>query len=225
MTQDYSVEMVKNLETQFRDLHLHRPMRVGRYEPGTELEYTVFPIEPGPAAEIRLLVERFVGGGYAGQVYQIRILDIRIDGNSTEQHGGLSKDRPYAMKILIPPSGAGRLFRNILYAIGFWGPFQPQVNPAAARAGAIWQKFIRRAAQSRFGDSACVNDIHAAFVDHTLGSCGEISDWVNGRTWRLEVDDHLDRLRRWRLELSQLRSERTVADRSASRRLCAGWWG
>lgn len=198
MTQDYSVEMVKNLETQFRDLHLHRPMRVGRYEPGTELEYTVFPIEPGPAAEIRLLVERFVGGGYAGQVYQIRILDIRIDGNSTEQHGGLSKDRPYAMKILIPPSGAGRLFRNILYAIGFWGPFQPQVNPAAARAGAIWQKFIRRAAQSRFGDPACVNDIHAAFVDHTLGSCGEISDWVNGRTWRLEVDDHLDRLRRWR---------------------------
>jgi len=41
-------------------------------------------------------------------------------------------------------------------------------------------------------------DIHATFVDHTLGSCGEFSEWVDGRTWRLEVDDHLDFLRKWR---------------------------
>ncbi|MBU1918221.1 hypothetical protein KKF63_08870, partial [bacterium] len=36
---------------------------------------------------------------------------------------------------------------------------------------------------------------HATFVDSTLGSCGELSDWVEGRTWRLEVDDHMDVLR------------------------------
>jgi hypothetical protein len=198
MAQEYSIDTVKQLEAEFGSLGLHRPMKAGRYEPGAELEYTVAPIQPGPAAKIRARIERFVGGGYAGQVYQIRILDIWADGKAVQQHGGLNKDRPYALKILIPPSGLGRLFRNTLYAIGFGGPFQPQVNPAAARAGAIWQKFIRRAAGARFGDTMCVNDIHAALIDHTLGSCGEISDWVNGRTWRLEVDDHLDRLRRWR---------------------------
>jgi hypothetical protein len=30
-----------------------------------------------------------------------------------------------------------------------------------------------------------------------LGSTGEISDWVDGRTWRLEVDDRMDRLKRF----------------------------
>ncbi|MBW2427762.1 MAG: hypothetical protein JRF56_02305, partial [Deltaproteobacteria bacterium] len=35
------------------------------------------------------------------------------------------------------------------------------------------------------------------FVDQKLGSCGEVSEWVEGRTWRLEVDDHLDSLKRW----------------------------
>lgn len=198
MAQEYSVETVKQLEAGFGSLGLHRPMKTGRYEPGAELEYTVAPIQPGPAAKIRARIERFVGGGYAGQVYQIRILDIRINGQPIDRGGGLERDRLYAMKILIPPSGLGKLFRNALYAVGFGGPFQLQVNPAAARAGALWQKFIRRAAGARFGDPLCVNDIHATLLDHTLGSCGEISDWVDGRTWRLEVDDHLDRLRRWR---------------------------
>jgi len=34
-------------------------------------------------------------------------------------------------------------------------------------------------------------------VDENLGSCGELSEWVDGRTWRLEVDDHLDYLKQW----------------------------
>ena len=43
-----------------------------------------------------------------------------------------------------------------------------------------------------------VNNIHVTFVDYTLGSCGEISDWVEGRTWRLEVDDRMDMLELWK---------------------------
>jgi hypothetical protein len=101
------------------------------------------------------------------------------------------------VKILIPPSNFSLLFRNLLYWIGFQGPFQLQVNPSAARAGALWQKFIRRAAKKQFGTESAVVDIHATFVDKTLGSCGELSEWVEGRTWRLEVDDHLDELKRW----------------------------
>jgi len=102
------------------------------------------------------------------------------------------------MKILIPPSNFSRLFRNMLYWVGFQGPFQLQTNPAAARAGALWQKFIRRGAKIRFGDERTIVDIYATFVDNKLGSCGELSEWVDGRTWRLEVDDRLHSLKRWR---------------------------
>ena len=101
------------------------------------------------------------------------------------------------MKILIPPSGFSCLFRNFLYWIGFQGPFQLQVNPAAARAGALWQKFIRRGAGVTFGDEQSVVDIYATFVDEQLGSCGELSEWIEGRTWQLEVDERVDLLKRW----------------------------
>jgi hypothetical protein len=101
------------------------------------------------------------------------------------------------MKIFVPPSSKARVFRNALYWIGFQGPFQLQVNPAAAKAGALWQKLIRRGAKIRFSDEESVVDIYATFVDKTLGSCGELSQWIEGRTWRLEVDDRLDYLKRW----------------------------
>ena len=35
-------------------------------------------------------------------------------------------------------------------------------------------------------------------MDGRLGSCGELSEWVEGRTWRFEVDDRLDYLQLWR---------------------------
>lgn len=195
---DYSIETCQQLKDVFGALGLYRPMRVAHYDAGIEVEYTITPIEPGPEALVRLLIENFVGGGFAGQVYKVRLTGITADGQSVEHWMNLIVGSSYAMKILIPPSTGSRLFRNFLYAVGFQGPFQLQVNPTAARAGALWQKFIRAAAQIRFNDLQCVNDIHATFVDATLGSCGEISGWVEGRTWRLEVDDRLDALKRWK---------------------------
>lgn len=198
MASDYSTGMIQRIQEALAGLGLHRPMKVSRYEPGTELEYTITPLPARGTARVRVQIERFVGGGFAGQVYRIRLVEIVENGQIVEVFGGLRTNKVYAMKILIPPSGAGRLFRDFLYAVGFQGPFQPQVNPAAARAGAIWQKFIRQAAATRFGDPECVNEIYATFVDPVLGSCGEISGWIDGRTWRLEVDDRMDLLRRWR---------------------------
>ena len=55
----------------------------------------------------------------------------------------------------------------------------------------MWQKFIRRGAKIWFGDERTVVDIHATFVDNIMGSCGELSEWVDGRTWRLEVHENL----------------------------------
>jgi hypothetical protein len=194
MAEDYSVEMCNKLKKSFFSLGLHRPMRMKRYDDGDELNYEVTGIESQVMARLQLRIQKFAGGGFAGQVYKVRILKIHTENDSL---GELKKDGIYAMKILIPPSGFSLLFRNLLYWLGFQGPFQLQVNPIASRAGALWQKFIRRGAKIQFGDEDHVNDIHGTFVDTGLGSCGELSDWVDGRTWRLEVDDHLDVLKRF----------------------------
>ncbi len=195
MAKEYSIEVCKELEARFRAARMHRPMRITRYDAGTELTYDVVSVERANTAQVKLLIEKFVGGGFAGQVYKVKVLEVEASGGPIEE---LEAGQLYAMKILIPPSGFSQLFRNALYWIGFQGPFQLQVNPTATRAGALWQKFIRRGTKIRFGDETTVVDIHATFVDNTLGSCGELSEWVDGRTWQLEVDDRLDLLKRWR---------------------------
>jgi hypothetical protein len=198
MAKNYDIDTIQTLEKRFADCQLVRPMRRNRYEDGMELTYTLQFVEPAAPAEVKVRLERFVGGGFAGQVYRIQVLSLLQNGQSVDSCGGLAVGGFYAMKILIPPSRMGCWFRNFLYAVGFQGMFQLQVNCAAAQAGALWQKFIRQAAAVRFGDEKAVNNVHAIFVDMTLGSCGEISDWVEGRTWRLEVDDYMDSLKLWR---------------------------
>ncbi len=190
---DYSTEVCTELQERFRRTGVRRPMRIRRYEPGAELTYGVQGFEGDRTANVHLVLERFVGGGFAGQVYRVKVLGIE-----GAPIAGLETGGRYAMKILVPPSGFSRLFRNLIYWAGFQGPFQLQVNPAAARAGALWQKVIRRAARVKFGDERAVVDIYGTFVDRQIGSCGELSEWVDGRTWRLEVDDRLDLLRQWR---------------------------
>jgi len=191
MSKDYSVDTCRQLEAGFHAAKLHRPMRISRYDAGTELTYDVQCIGGDEKAKVHLLVEKFVGGGFAGQVYRVKVMDI--EGIIDELEVG----NIYAIKILIPPSAFSRLFRNLLYWIGFQGPFQLQVNPSAARAGALWQKLIRRGAKIRFGDENAVVDIYGTFVDEQQGSCGELREWVEGRTWRLEVDDRMDLLKKW----------------------------
>ncbi len=192
---EYSVEVCRKLEDEFRTAKIHRPMQVEQYEAQTELEYDITAVAGANEGKIRLVVVKFVGGGFAGQVYQVKVLNIE---SADGPVGGLEAGGIFAMKILIPPSGFSLFFRNTLYGIGFQGAFQLQSNPVAARSGALWQKFIRRAAKMRFGNEGAVADIHATFVDSTLGSCGELSEWIEGRTWWLEVDDRLDLLKRWR---------------------------
>jgi hypothetical protein len=191
---DQALSVYRKLESEFSQANLQRPMAIKRYEVGTELEYEVAAVADGVKGKVRLAIDKFVGGGFAGQVYRIKLLNVQPENGAV---GGLKTGGVYAMKILIPPSGFAKFFRNALYWIGFQGPFQLQVNPEAARSGALWQKFIRRTSRIRFGDETAVVDIHATFVDSRLGSCGELSEWVDGRTWRLEVDDRLDLLKRW----------------------------
>jgi hypothetical protein len=193
MATSYSVAVCRYLEKKFSTYNLNRPIKVEHYDEGRQLTYIMTTVDaPAKDIDVTLEIEKFVGGGFAGQVYKVRILDINADGLT-----GIVPGNTYAMKILIPPSGFSLMFRNLLFAIGFQGSFQLQTNPVAARCGALWQKLIQRAAESRYGDRASVNSIHTTFVDSTLGSCGELSDWVEGRTWQLEVDDHVDLLSKW----------------------------
>ncbi len=188
--------MCKTLENEYRQLGLHRPLPVKSYCAGDIVEYDASAVAPDVSdktSRIRVQIEKFIGGGFAGQVYKVKVLSVEPD-----TLPGLQVAESYAMKILIPPSSGALFFRNLLYWIGFQGPFQLQSNPAAAKAGALWQKFIRRGAKIRFGDEACVKDMYAIFVDTTLGSCGEITSWVEGRTWQLEVDDRMELLGRWK---------------------------
>lgn len=198
MAESVSIEIVKRLSDVFKRQELYRPWRTVRYEAGDEMTYEATAVAGNDTAKVGIRIDRFIGGGFAGQVYRVVVTTIEKGNSAVESFAGLEVGKVFAMKILIPPSGFSLLFRNVVYALGFQGPFQLQVNPAAARAGALWQKFIRRAAQIRFGREDAVNDIHVTFVDSTLGSCGELSDWVSGRTWRLEVDEHLDTLKRWK---------------------------
>lgn len=195
MTIDYSVQTIRLLEAVFQRQKIIRPMRIHRYDPGSKLTYKIRGVVPARVAQAKLEVEKFVGGGYAGQVYRVKLLDI---GQGEGPIQGLQSGQSYALKILIPPTGFARWYRNMIYALAFQGPFSLQVNPAAARAGAIWQKLIRCGALLRLGSEKAVVDILATFVDPILGSCGEISEWVEGRMWRLEVDDNLDARLKWK---------------------------
>lgn len=169
-------------------------MRTECYDAGDELVYGVRGVVPDRPGEVRLRIEKFVGGGFAGQVYRVEVLQIDSPEGPIV---GLEVGGFYAMKILIPPSRFSQIFRDAVYRAGFQSPFALQVKPAAARAGALWQKFIRRGAAIRFGDERAIVDILATFVDERLGSCGELSEWVDGRNWAFEVNDRLDLLKKW----------------------------
>jgi hypothetical protein len=190
----YSPDAIRELESRFRAASLFRPLRVRRYEPQTILEYEVRGVIPDGRARARLEVEKFVGGGYAGQVYRVKLLALEAIEGRIE---GLEPGRAYALKILVPASGMGRRIRDLFYAVGFQAPFSLQSLAAAGRSQALWQKFIRRAAKIELGIDNAVVDIHATLIDPRLGSYGELSEWVDGRMWRLEVDDDLDARRRF----------------------------
>lgn len=184
----YSLEALRELQRLFRAQSLFRPLRTRRHEPGETLEFDIRGVWPPRPARAKLAVERYVGGGYAGQVYRVRVLEIDAPEGPVE---GLEPGNVCALKILVPVSGLGRTIRNALFALAFQGPFSLQVNPDAARAGALWQKFIRRGAKERLGSERAVVDVLATLIDPALGSCGELSEWVDGRLWRYEIDDEL----------------------------------
>ncbi len=195
MPAEYAPETVRALEGVFAAQGVVRPFRRRRYEPGTVLEYEIRGVHPDGRARAALEIRRFVGGGFAGQVYRVVPRSVEHVEGRVE---GLEAGRTYALKILIPPSAFGARIRNLFYGFGFQAPFSLQALASAGRSQALWQKFIRRAARVEFGRDDAVVDIVGTFRDADLGSYGEISEWVDGRMWRFEIDDDLDARKRWK---------------------------
>ena len=106
MATEYSVEVSRKIEEEFHRAALHRPMRIDCYDVGVELTYDVSEVAGPSRGKVRLVVEKFVGGGFAGQVYRVKVLEIEPESGSL---GGLEVGGIYAMKILIPPSGSRQL--------------------------------------------------------------------------------------------------------------------
>ena len=197
MSNDYSVETCRELVKVVADAQLLREYQPSRYDPGDRLEVEVTGVCPAHQAQAALTVERFVGGGFAGQVYRVQLDQLDVAGETIP---GLEPGGTYAVKIIVPPSRFSLLFRNAIYWLAYQGPFSAQVNPAAARAGVLWQKLVRRAARIRFGSEAAVVDTYATFYDPNLHSFAEINEWVDGRNWNFEIDEHLFERRKWRKE-------------------------
>lgn len=188
-----SATLSGRLEAAFGRLRLARPFRRAAYEPGDRLRYEVTGVVPAVRGKLVAEIERFVGGGFAGQVYRVRVLEIETQGETLE---GLEVGGVYAVKILKPPSAFARFFRNALFHLGYQAPFSAQVLPSAVRTGVLWQKLIRRAAALEMGDEGAVCDTFATFYDAELHSFGEINEWIDGRIWKFEADDLL--FRRWK---------------------------
>jgi hypothetical protein len=183
------------LEREFRACELVRPFHRAAYDAGDRIEYQVTGVIPAHEGRVRLEIERFVGGGFAGQVYRVRLLEIEPKAGAI---AGLEPGRHYAIKILRPPSAFAGFFRDVLYFLAYQGAFSAEVNPAAVRVGVLWQKLIRRAAALELGEEGSVCDTFATFYDADLKSFGEINEWVDGRIWKFEVDDRV--FGRWDFE-------------------------
>lgn len=188
MSEPYDPQENRRLEFLIAGADLHYGHAPTRYDPEQTLTYAIRGVCPDVVGRATLTIERFVGAGFAGQVYKVRLDALDIERGAI---AGLEVGRHYAVKINVPASGFSRWFRNVVYWLGFQGPFPYQVHEAAARSGVLQQKLIRRAAALRFNDPRCVVDTYATFFDETIGSFGEINEWVDGRVWRFEIDDHV----------------------------------
>jgi len=185
---DYSIEFVKTLEAEAAGAGELRPFKRTRYEVGDTIEANITGVMPAHKARACFEILKFAGGGFAGQVYQVKVTELECQDGPV---AGLEKDGIYAVKILIPPSGFSKLFRNFTFWLAYQGPFSAQVSPAASRVGVLWQKLIRRGAKIRLGTERAVADTYATFFLDEMSSFAEINEWVPGRTWLYEIDDNL----------------------------------
>ncbi len=217
----YSRALCSRLIERIRSIPLAVVWRASRYDAGDTLDLTFRTAWPETDGHGRFTIEKFVGGGFAGQVYRCRLEHISVAAGQPTDYGFL-EGGVYAVKILIPPSRFSVAFRNFVYWLGFQGSFTAQTNEAACRTGLLWPKLLRVGARRVFGRADAIADTYASFYDAELRAYGEIREWVEGRTWRLEADARPRLRRRWRMiDAAATGSPEYVAKRQFMVRLVA----
>jgi len=184
----YSSEVCRRLAAVAEETRLLRPRRIVRHEVGDLLALDLEGVAPAWRGRATFEILGYVGGGFAGQVYRARVVDIEGDAPA---RAALPAGGTCALKMFVPWSGFARMFRNAIYGLAFQAPFGLQVSRSAVRSAALWQKFLRRGAGVRLGREETIVDVHATFFDPALGAHGEVLEWVQGRVWRLEVNERL----------------------------------
>jgi len=193
----YSRKLCAELLARVRACNLLQPHRRHCYEPGDALRLELTTAWPEVRGNGVFRVEKFAGGGFAGQVYRCRLESVSFeDGAATD--GGLKVGGVYAVKVLVPPGRFATGFRNLVYWIAFQAPFSAQVLQSACRSGLLWPKVLRLAAAETFGTPEAVADTYASFHDGNFMAYGEVREWVEGRVWRLESDLAPAKRRHWR---------------------------
>ncbi len=192
----YSRPLCRELIERIQNADLRIPWRPSRYEDGDELDLRITTAWPETNGRAKFHIEKFVGGGFAGQVYRCRLESISLQDGSVDS--GLREGSIYAVKILIPPSRFSARFRDVVYALAFQAPFSAQVLQSACRAGLLWPKLLRVAAEDVFGDRDAIADTYASFYDDEFRAYGEVREWVEGRTWHLEADSQMGKRSQWR---------------------------
>jgi len=215
----YNLELCRELEQMIAASPVEVAYRPERYDRDQQLRVAISTVYPAFSGWAGLRIDKFLGGGFAGQVYRCVLTELELPAAAADTTG-LQLNQLYAVKIIIPPSGFARWFRNTVYWLGFQGPFSSQVNLDACRAGLLWQKVLRRAGTIAFGRDDAVKDAYASFWDPRLQAFGEITEWVEGRTWRLEADADLQQRRAWQTMSPQASaSAEYIAKRQFMRRM------
>ncbi len=203
----YSLDVGKKLQQVVAEAQIIKHYAPSRYEVGDLLILDLVGVCPNVKVKAYFKIEKFVGGGFAGQVYRVKL--IEIDSDHSAGIKGLETGKDYAIKILIPPSRFSVMFRNFIYWLAYQGPFSAQVHPSAARVGVLWQKLIRRGAEIYFGNESAIVDTYATFYDDEFNSFGEVNEWVSGRNWKYEIDDQIFGRKKWK-NLDQIPNDGSV---------------
>jgi len=204
----YSLKICDKLRQEVDKANLVRSYPPSRYDTGDLLNYNLIAVSPDEKATATFEIEKFVGGGFAGQVYRVKLVDIE-QVNSSETFSDLKIGEVYAIKILIPPSRFSRLFRNFIYWLAYQRSFAAQTHYSAARVGELWQKLIRRGAKIYLGNEDAVVNTYATFFDNTMNSHGEVNEWVTGRNWKFEIDDEIFKRKHWK-KLEKIRDDGSI---------------
>ncbi|MBN1557912.1 MAG: hypothetical protein JW951_07180, partial [Lentisphaerae bacterium] len=187
--------VISDLRGRIREQALLVAYRPERYEAGDVLDVPLTTVWPERDGRARFRIERYAGGGFAGQVYRAVLEALEpADGVDPDLRVGGC----YSVKLLVPPSRPRRGFRNFIYALGFQAPFSAQVLRPACRAGLLFREVFRRVVEAEWGRPEAVPKAFASFYDPVTGAYGDVLEWVEGRVWRLEADVHPCKRRPWR---------------------------